>query len=81
MDDELTELEERLMPDPANGDLKKKERLLELAKEHRVLRVAAENGLTLDGAIRFIETNHVQLAAAKFPEKYYGMLKGLGNIS
>lgn len=71
----LTDQEEQLMPDPSKGDLTKKKQLLNLAKEHGILRIAAERGLSVEDAIRFIEVNSARMAEADFPQKHFGLLK------
>jgi len=73
--EQLTEQEELLMPDPANGELTRKAHLLKLAKKRGILRIAAEKGLTVDDAIRFIERHRDRIDEADFPEKSYGLLK------
>jgi hypothetical protein len=70
-----TESDIKFLPDPRNCEATKKQRLLELAKEHRVLRISAEKGLSVDEAIRVIETYHHQVDKAAFPVSKYGMLK------
>jgi len=63
------------IPDPSIGPVRKKERLVELAQKHGILRIAAENGLTVESASRFIETYADRIAASDFPEEHYDLLK------
>lgn len=69
------QLEGLQIPDPSQGVIRKKERLLELAKKHGILRIAAEKGLDVDDATRFIETYADRISAADFPASAYGHLK------
>lgn len=63
------------IPDPSQGAASKKARLLELAKEHGILRIIAENGFTVESATRFIETYSDRIISSDFPEEHYALLK------
>lgn len=67
--------EMNLMPDPANGTVTKKQRLLQLAKEHRILRISAENGMGIDDAVRVIDAYSARMDQATFPPSLYSLLK------
>lgn len=69
------ELEGLQIPDPSQGVIHKKDRLLKLAQEHGILRISAEKGINVDEATRFIETYADRIAAADFPKEYYHLLK------
>lgn len=70
-----TQIEDRFFPDPQVGEATKKQKLLELAKKHSVLRLSAEKGLGLDEAIRVLETYHQRVSEAAFPVSSFGLLK------
>lgn len=70
-----TQSEDRFLPDPQIGEATKKQKLLELAKTHSVLRLSAEKGLGLDEAIRVIEIYHQRVSETAFPATSFTLLK------
>lgn len=62
-----------VVPNPAEAANDEK-RLCDLAREHNILRVSAENGLTCAEAIRVIERYHGELKARAFPQEKYNLL-------
>ncbi len=63
------------IPDPSYGAFGKKARLLEIAKEHGILRIFTEKGFTVESATRYIETYSDRIIASDFPEDCYCLLK------
>lgn len=57
-----------------DGEASQKQKLLELATQHGVARVSAENGLDVKDAIRVIEGYSSLVSQAAFPKDMYNLL-------